>query len=514
MGVSFNLVSEHWIPCVRSDGSFVELGIEEVLGRAAEIAEIRDQSPLVTAALHRLLLAVLHRAQDGPRSLAEWEKLWARGSWNMGVVGKYLAKWRDRFDLFDEKHPFFQIAGFAMVGKGADDSKSSFAIRMFQELANGNNDTLFDHTVEEVDHPLPPAVAARALVATQAFAIGGGVCGVSTTFGKHPNLTHAPLVGGVVSLLRGKNLWETLALNLLVVDDERPIPATRDDGPCWERDLPEPPRERLPRGYLDYLTWQSRAARLVPEAGSTGTVVREVHFAQGQALPGDLLRPEFSHHMNEKRGVIRIRLSENRALWRDSAALFTSRAEPGGRDLRAAAVAQAASLYSKDVLPRDRALSSTVLGLANDKAKVLLWRMESMPISERLLNDDLVAAYLVTALADAQEGHLAVWAALKGLTGSMKDGMQVVREIGERRYWADLEPRFWALLNDIGHGDAPMLRWRENVVRCARRSFSAAAENSAGRSARELAGRVAAEKTLNKKLRGAGLLETKEGDAK
>ena len=62
----FNLIDEKWIPVRFPDGSRDELGIRDTLLRSMEIEAIEDPSPLVVAALHRFLLAVLYRALEGP----------------------------------------------------------------------------------------------------------------------------------------------------------------------------------------------------------------------------------------------------------------------------------------------------------------------------------------------------------------------------------------------------------------------------------------------------------------
>ena len=61
MTYSFNLIDEPWIPCLRPDGTTIALGLRETLLQAHELREIRGDTPLETAALHRLLLAILHR---------------------------------------------------------------------------------------------------------------------------------------------------------------------------------------------------------------------------------------------------------------------------------------------------------------------------------------------------------------------------------------------------------------------------------------------------------------------
>jgi CRISPR system Cascade subunit CasA len=71
MTFSFNLIGRPFVPCVRLDGQVVEYGLRDVLLKAQEIAELRDGSPLVTVALHRLLLAILHRCYRGPKNSGE-----------------------------------------------------------------------------------------------------------------------------------------------------------------------------------------------------------------------------------------------------------------------------------------------------------------------------------------------------------------------------------------------------------------------------------------------------------
>src|SRR5262249_29849705 len=151
-------------------------------------------------ALHRLLLAILHR-NFGPGSVKKWQQLWEAGSFPAGALGDYFARWRDRFDLFGTDRPVFQDPAFrAKTLSGVN--------RLVRELSRGHNDPLFDHTFEDPPPLLTAAEVARALIAEQAFAVGGGNSDLGYT-------TSAPLVGGVVVLVRGDNLFETLMLNLV-----------------------------------------------------------------------------------------------------------------------------------------------------------------------------------------------------------------------------------------------------------------------------------------------------------
>jgi CRISPR system Cascade subunit CasA len=76
---SFNLIDEDWIPVRFLDGRRLELGVRRTLQRASEIAEIEHPSPLVAVALHRTLLAILYRAQEGPTDIDQAKQLFAAG---------------------------------------------------------------------------------------------------------------------------------------------------------------------------------------------------------------------------------------------------------------------------------------------------------------------------------------------------------------------------------------------------------------------------------------------------
>ena len=80
-----------------------------------------------------------------------------------------------------------------------------------------------------------------------------------------------------------------------------------------------------PRGYLDFLTWQSRTIRLHPEIDGDGTVIRRASYSQGRvwnATAGffDPFAAYREGSMTRRPSPLQFRA--NRDLWRDSAALF------------------------------------------------------------------------------------------------------------------------------------------------------------------------------------------------
>jgi CRISPR system Cascade subunit CasA len=262
----FNLVDQPWIPCLLSEGGKLqELSLRDTLTGAHEIRELFDDSPLVTVSLHRLPLAILHR-NFGPASFREWKELWQRCQWDSGKLNRYLDEWKHRFNLFDKERPFYQVLRMQNA-KGKDVELHPVAL-LAHEAAAGNNATLFDHSFEEAPEAYSAAVTARYLIAHQAFSLGGGV--------SHPfNLYHAPLVRGFTVLALGNNLFETLALNLLIYDKERPMPHLGKDLPAWEQDSTRQPDKNgtHAQGYLDYLTWQSRRLHLIEPEEEASSVL-------------------------------------------------------------------------------------------------------------------------------------------------------------------------------------------------------------------------------------------------
>ncbi len=534
MRPSFNLVDEPWIPCVLvGERSPRELSLRETLARAPDIREIADASPLVTVTLHRLLLAVLHRV-FGPRSAEVWSQLWEAGRWDPSALDRYLDAWRHRFDLFDDEHPFYQTPE-------VDFAYERSVAWMVHGRTLGNYATLFDHSRESTPPPLSPAEAARNLVAFQSFALGGIVPlqrGEDVRLCKYADA--APLAKAAVSLVRGRTLFETLMLNLHRYDGERDVPFPFDeaaDRPAWERDEPPRPGDRRPDGYLDLLTWQSRRVRLHPETASDGaTVVRHAVTMKAYQFP-DEWHPRLGETMAAFRANPQatkgedpwpvLSLRRDRALWRDSTALFQS---AGGTSIRPRVLSWVADLAAQGYLDVGARYAVDVHGLAIDRASVFLWRHERLPLPLRLLEDpDLVdhlgraldLAEQVGRLFDAGTGSvpsdsgtpkklprpMQIFAeTLAAPTDDRRPDQKTVRQLvealtPEQIYWSRLEVPFKAFVRALGEGDARAARerWAEVVRWTARQAFDQVVR-SFDTSARALKASASAERAFHAQL--------------
>jgi len=409
---------------VTLDGKNVELGLRDTLFRAHELREILDYSPLVTASLHRLILAILHR-NFGPLDEREWVDLWKSKQFDKTTLEKYFVDWHHRFDLFDMKNPFFQVPGLKS-------SKLSTIARIGLECAEGDNDTLFDHSIEETAKPRPYSLAARWLVSIQNYALTGRLSSAYPVAGN--------LVKGVIILLKGQCLFETLLINLLIRSGELStcIPSNKDDKPAWERDNITSCAERPVNGYLDYLTWQCRMVRLIPDANEPGTV-RNIYLDAGYKIPkgNNILDPFFSFYCNDEIGIYPFSLSEYKAIWRDSDVLLERFSKQYRQPL---SFAQLDSLIEKDIIEDTARYNIVVMGMNTKRAKINLWRHETMPLPLKYFIKQEFVGNLIYGVRLVEEA-----------CHCLKQNLKIISSKGNKvqHFWAMMEKPFFDFYTSI-----------------------------------------------------------------
>lgn len=455
----FNLIDEDWIPCIDLDGKSILYGIQNTLLKAHELREICDDSPLVTVALHRLLLAILYRIHSGPQDFAAWNRLYTTGTFNRKDVTDYLNKWRNRFALNAETHPFFQMAQLQT-------KKEVSVTRLATESASGNNATLFDHSGDEEQVHWQPDQTARRLIACQSFALGFGKSGNAKIDGKEETLPYSAdgiALRGMNVWLQGVNLFDTLMINL--------APTADDSLPPWELDDPHKHRDRLDGkdrkavaafGVVDRLTWQSRLVRLLPNDGTFS----RMYFTQGRSAdksPGD---PMKAYRQSREEGISAVPLSSGKAAWRDAHSIFTIPAA-NSHERRPECFNLAARASSTFGQPQ-RQFMTHVVGLAsapNKAGKFLLWRHERLPVPAALLDDVNLIERLGDLLQNAEQAaselnnrarriaklYLAPDADSPSGRQADKDEISRVADAIDPRpaYWARLERHFFALLENL-----------------------------------------------------------------
>jgi len=475
MNVSFDLRTSPWVPCVDLDGVPVELGLRDALVRAHEMRELFGDSPPVTAAMYRLLLAILHRV-FGPADEEEWAVLWDAGQWDAGRVDAYLAAWGHRFDLFDQERPFFQASDERVKVKSV--------ASLIHDVASGNNATLFDHHTDERGPVLRPAEAARMVVTAQSFGLGG-------LSGLRQKFTDGTCASGVVFLVQGSNLFETLCLNMIAYPTQESVmPHGPEDRPAWEMDDPFVPAREQPLGYLDYMTWQNRRVLFYPEEDNGRVVVREMTMGPALRMDNEVMDPMIHYRKHRTRGWAPLSFDEERALWRDSAALLALH----GDDERVPRTFRwLADLVLDGELDRAQTRRYVALGMSKKQAKVNFYRSERMPLPlAYLAKQDLVES-LGTALAMAEQASRCLWGAAHTLAqfvvapetdqpGARKPRREDVDPLVqgwavERRFWSRLELPFRGTVEGLPQDRAATLEsWRDMLRRTAWDAFEQVAE--------------------------------------
>jgi CRISPR system Cascade subunit CasA len=222
---SFDLVDQPWLVATRADGSVGELSLREVFAQAHQLTSLLGDVPTQVFAITRVLLAILHRAVDGPRDLDHWATLWDADRLPADQIERYLERWQERFDLLHPRTPFLQVADL-QTAKG----EVSELNKLVADIPNGH--PFFCMRLDR-DLSLSFAEAARWVVHCQAFdpsGIKSGAVGdprVKGGKGYPIGTSWAGYLGGV--LPQGTTLRDTLLLNLI----PRNHPARVGTRPGW-----------------------------------------------------------------------------------------------------------------------------------------------------------------------------------------------------------------------------------------------------------------------------------------
>lgn len=309
--VSFNLMNRPWIPVTMlNNNEHRDLSIIETFERACDIRSIDGEIPLQRFAIVRLLVAILYGRFGSDITAEEWkEDLYDAGADDpdiMHAIRDYCETWCWRFDLFDGKAPFYQVAGLHTAKH-----EVSGLERLILDVPSG--EPLFTTRLGEGLRSISAAEAARWLVTVQAYDASGiksGAVGdprVKGGKGYPIGVAWAGHLGGY--LIEGANLWQTLILNFAGCE-ALGLGITNahwsDDIPVWERELLEShpatgfdqPVERTAdtsyfHGPATLMTWQSRRMLLTHE----GEMVTGVLICNG-----DRLKPQNAQYFETMTG--------------------------------------------------------------------------------------------------------------------------------------------------------------------------------------------------------------------
>lgn len=461
----FNLIDEKWIPVRFLDGNRDELGISDTLLRSKEIAAIEDPSPLVVAALHRFLLAVLYRALEGPTDTEQAKALFRAGLPSDKITA-YLKEWKNRFWLIDDEYPFWQVPTFKPKKWR---SWAALAVEFNADTAK----VLFDHANEAEPGSITFAAATRWLLATQTFAVSTGKSEISHT-------GTAPSAGSIMALPIGQTLQDTLLFSL--VPQNRSV--MESDLPIWERapdsleylktkvkvigkkggDEKDRTVERSATGVVDLYTWRTRSIIIKQ---TSQEVVSEVGFASGVGyLESIVFDPMIGHIIKEIKDAntkekVKRKFAiqfEEKGIWRDFDSLL-----PDEEDLAPKVVDNAATLCRRD---RNRVPTGViVLGQKYfpPRPNVAFWRAEHFVLPDSISEDGNLRFEIHQVLNDAEKAGYSLQSSCEFYAKDVigHGGREVEREDIQKFvsqmtvvpfYWSTLESQFHNMLKKYTSG--------------------------------------------------------------
>ncbi|PKY88565.1 type I-E CRISPR-associated protein Cse1/CasA [Falseniella ignava] len=298
----FNLLEEAWIPVVMDErGNSKEVSLKEFFENAHHYKCLAGDTRTQNFALLRFLLSILHTVYsrfDDEGSIYEqielnahffpansvdtfeqeqyeealmttWLNLYRRGSFTESIQ-KYLDKWQDRFYLFDEKYPFFQVKESDIsqdkINKSSGSKISGKNInRLISE--SDNKIALFSPKSEFNDNKniLNESEVVRWLITYQSYTgLADKVIFGSDKYKASKGWLFD--IGGIY--IEEKNLFETLMVNYIILHPQREYRASIQR-PCWEYDSEDKIKAYFSGAPIDnlaelYTLW-SRAIYIDPE---------------------------------------------------------------------------------------------------------------------------------------------------------------------------------------------------------------------------------------------------------
>ncbi|WP_448062241.1 type I-E CRISPR-associated protein Cse1/CasA [Cellulomonas hominis] len=465
----FSLLDEQWITVRMRDGSTEAVSLQDLFARATSIREVVGDVPTQAFALLRLALAIVHRATDGPEDERDWQDLRAADGPPVDQIAAYLERHRERFDLFHPETPFFQVADLH-TAKG----EFSGLEKLLADVPAGH--PFFTTRLGSGLDQISAAEAARWLVHVHAFDASGiksGAVGDNRVKGGkgYPIGTGwAGALGGVY--VEGRDLWETLLLNLVPSDTDL-LRVSVKDRATWEVDLIGPAEADdlalRPYGLVDLYTWQSRRVLLRGDRdGVTGVLIANgdkltPQDDRWQVEPMSCWRRSEPQQKKLGRPVVYMPREHDpsRAMWRGLASLLPAaaprgKAEGGERFVTAAVVEWAARMLGG----RDR-VSVRAVGMTygTQSATVTDIVDDRLVVSPALLEQ--FDPRLPQAAINASEATDGAVLALRNLAANLakaaggSDQADGKRERAAERAYALLDAPFRAWLRSLEPGIDP-----------------------------------------------------------
>ncbi|MGI5948823.1 type I-E CRISPR-associated protein Cse1/CasA [Peptoniphilus sp.] len=302
----YNLIDEDWIPVLLDNsGEVKKVNLKELFENSQNYVSLACDTKTQEFAILRFLLSILQTvfsrfdsegekyeyielnenfkpiekvSQDYEENYVEdlfgtWETLFNEREFP-DIISKYLDKWHDRFYLFDDKYPFYQVTGDLITPDKIYKNRKVGSIsgkninRKISE--SGNKIALFSPKYEYKNNK---EILSEDEIARWLLTLHGYIGTSDKTKFKGDNKTSSKGwlfdIGGLY--LSGENLFETLLFNTVLVDSFESYKNIQR--PCWEYSPSELIDRYLTSNNPDnlaelYTTW-SRAVYIDPETDAS-----------------------------------------------------------------------------------------------------------------------------------------------------------------------------------------------------------------------------------------------------
>lgn len=274
---SFNLITDPWIKVLRKDYSENEVSLKELLSEPSEYLQLAGDMESQDLAILRLLLAILlsvytrFDANDEkydwidlddkwcPTNIDEganievslmetWKNLYNQKSFSKKVVD-YLEKYKSKFDLFG-KDPFYQVNQETYdqnvpANKKISKGKGTVTVKQINRRISESNNTpsLFSPKSEDKKNEVDLAELARWLITYQNYT------GVTDKTKVNSKSKFSVSPGWLYSInpvyIKGKDLFDTLMLNLNLAGYNKNDLDSLYQKPVWEYDINDYIQRRL-----------------------------------------------------------------------------------------------------------------------------------------------------------------------------------------------------------------------------------------------------------------------------
>ena len=418
--VAWNVFADPWLEVVKQNGESCTWSPAMALKEAGSVRCLSAGNPLDLFAAHRFLLTLLYWKAATAGGVEAVRTALLKGE----VPGKLLdalnAESR-RFGLFDQHEPFLQD-----VSLGPDNGDKS-AGSLFAEFACGTNIAHFHHGDDEKMR-LCLCCATIGMLRLVPWTQSGGA-------GLSPSVHNAP---PIIALAMGKNLAETLGLNLV------PVSAKAGKARWTGHFVPSDRTAEIP--CLEALTWNPRRVHL----GAIGGPDRCWRCGkQASVVVGPI-----AYQKNEDTAAMKSKDKSIPFQWQDPAAFYAEDAPyttmKSGNEEAAAGGRDVARLVD-----RNRVTKSNVVGMnqshrdwqlvvpctnpANNKTFDHRW----LQLAE--ISPDAIRSVLPAPVESDRQ---------KGIDGWTKPGLDVGVRGAERFVWAAaslLTHGDWAVLSGAAY---------------------------------------------------------------